>query len=437
VEDNHPLPRQDDILNDCAKGKIWSCIDMTNSFFQTPMHPDDVHLTAVNTPFGLYEWLVMPMGPRNSPAIHQRRVTAALQTRIGKICHIYLDDIIIWSNTVENHIWDMQAILSDLRAAQLYINEKKTSLFQTEVNFLGHKISAQGIEADSKKVDTILAWPTLKTAMQTCAFIGLVRYLSAFLPGLATHTGALADLIIKEADRNFLKWMTVHQTAFDGIKKLVVSRECLTTVDLSLMPEYKIYVTTDMSDLGSGAVLSFGKTWETARPVAFESMTFKGAQLNYPVHEKEMLAIIRALTKWKVDLLGVPFLIYMDHKTLENFHAQWDLSCWMEFMSQYNAKIIYVKGEDNTVADALSCLPMFMNAEVNAKHAYSHCADDKEDDMVTSLHALLTVVLQQHVPWLQLGYLTRTMRRCVRHSPLQLTSISFSRSGTAIKTTSG
>jgi len=109
----------------------------------------------------------------------------------------------------------------------------------------------------------------------------------------------------------------------------------------------------------------------------------------------------------------------------------------MEFMSQYNAKIIYVKGEDNTVADALSCLPMFMNAEVNAKHAYSHCVDDKEGNMVTSLHALLTVVLQQHVPWLQLGYLTRTMRRCVRHSPLQLTSISFSRSGTAIKTTSG
>ena len=98
------------------------------------------------------------------------------------------------------------------------------------------------------------------------------------------------------------------------------------TIDLALMPEYKIYVTTDASDLGSRAVLSFGKTWESARPVAFELMTFKGAQLNYPVHEKEMLAIIRALTKWRVDLLGVPFLVYTDHKTLENFHLQCDLS---------------------------------------------------------------------------------------------------------------
>jgi len=362
VPDNHPLPRQDDILNDCAKGKIWSSIDMTNSFFQTLMHPDDVHLTAVSTPFGLYEWLVMPMGLRNAPAIHQRRVTAALQSRIGKICHIYLDDIIIWSNTIEDHIRDVRAVFADLRAAKLYINEQKTNLFQTELRFLGHKISARGIEADEKKVDAILNWPVPKTATQTRAFIGLVRYLSAFLPGLSTHTGALSDLITKDADRNFPDWTDTHQVAFDGIKKLVVSRDCLTTIDLALLPEYKIYVTTDASDLGSGAVLSFGKTWESARPVAFESMTFKGAQLNYPVHEKEMLAIIRALTKWRVDLLGVPFLVYTDHKTLENFHLQRDLSRrqarWMEFMSQYNVKIVYVKGEDNTVADALSrCQP--------------------------------------------------------------------------------
>jgi len=280
-------------------------------------------------------------------------------------------------------------VLSDLRAARLYINEKKTNLFQTEVKFLGHKISAKGIEADSKKADAILDWPIPKTAMQTCAFIGLVRYLSAFLPGLAEHTGALADLITKDADRRFPKWNEKHQGAFDGIKRLVVGRGCLTTIDFSLMPEYKIFVTTDASDLGTGAVLSFGKTWETVRPVAFESMTFKGAELNYPVHEKEMLAIICALTKWKVDLLGVPFLIYTDHKTLENFHIQRDLSRrqarWMEFMSQYDAKIIYVKGEDNTVADALSRLPTFGQENTKTTHSYAYCPDDIQDDAIASV----------------------------------------------------
>lgn len=123
------------------------------------------------------------------------------------------------------------------------------------------------------------------------------------------------------------------------------------------MPAHKVFVTTDASDFQLGAVLSFGKSWETARPVVFDSMTFKNAELNYPVHEKEMLAIIRALQKWRSDLVGIPFLIYTDHKMLENFDCQQDLSrrqaCWMEFMSQYDCKIVYVKGEDNCMADAL------------------------------------------------------------------------------------
>ena len=162
-------------------------------------------------------------------------------------------------------------------------------------------------------------------------------------------------------ESHFPIWTDQHQMAFDGIKQLVASRECLTTIDLNKMPDHKIFVTTDASDIRSGAVLSFGETWETARPVAFDSKTFKGAELNYPVHEKEMLAIIRALKKWRTDLIGVPFVIYTDHKTLENFDTQRDLSRrqarWMEFLSQYDGKIVYVKGEENTVADALSRLP--------------------------------------------------------------------------------
>lgn len=141
VTDSHPLPRIDDILNDCAKGKIWAKMDMTNAFFQTRMHPDHVPLTAVSTPFGLYEWLVMPMGLKNSPAIHQRRMTRALSHLIGKICHIYLDDIIIWSNSLAEHEVNITKVLQALTDAQLYCNAKKTHLFNYELNFLGHKIS--------------------------------------------------------------------------------------------------------------------------------------------------------------------------------------------------------------------------------------------------------------------------------------------------------
>ena len=149
-----------------------------------------------------------------------------------------------------------------------------------------------------------------------------------------------------------------------------MGHECLTTINHVLMPNYKIFVMTDASDFQSGSVLSFGDSWETAHPVAFNSMMFKGAELNYPVHEKEMLVIICSLQKWHADLIGVPFFIYTDHKTLENFDTQHNLSRrqarWMEFMSQYDFKIIYMKGEDNSVADALSLVPPSMQRRLLA-----------------------------------------------------------------------
>ena len=129
----------------------------------------------------------------------------------------------------------------------------------------------------------------------------------------------------------------------------MVSRECLTSIDHTNLANNKIFVTADASDHVTGAVLSFGPSWETARPVAFNSKTMKGAELNYPVHEKGLLAIVRALRKWKVDLIGSPFLVYTDHKMLLNFHTQHDFSRrqarWMEELAIYDSKFVYVKGE--------------------------------------------------------------------------------------------
>lgn len=384
--DSHPLPRVDDILNDCAKGKFFSTIDMTNSFFQTRMHPDHVHLTAVSTPFGLYEWLVMPMGLRNAPSIHQRRVTHALHGLLGQICHIYLDDIIIWSTDMKTQITYTREVFNALRKGKLFINPKKTKLLCTEVDFLGHHISARGIEADKSKVDKILSWPQPKMATQTRSFLGLVRYVASFLPNLAKHSAALSDLITKSADKSFPQWTDTHQKAFNGIKQTLVSCECLTTIDFSKMPEYKIYITTDASDICSGAVLSFGTSWESARSVAFDSSMFKDAELNYPVHEKELLAVIHTLKKWQSDLIGSPFFVFTDHKTLENFETQRDLSRqqvrWMEFLSQYDARFVYIKGDRNSVADALSrrpCGTTSAEAEKGARQPYPAYFKDEED----------------------------------------------------------
>jgi hypothetical protein len=386
--DSHPLPRVDEILNDCAKGKFFSTIDMTNSFFQTRMHPDHIHLTAVSTPFGLYEWMVMPMGLRNAPSIHQRCVTHALRGLLGRICPIYLDDIIIWSTDHRTQITYTREVFNALRKAKLFINPKKTKLLCTEVDFLGHHISAKGIEADNGKVEKILSWPRPKSATQTRSFLGLVRYVSSFIPKLAEHTSALSDLIMKAADKCFPAWTSSHKSAFEAIKRTLVGRDCLTTIDFEKMPEYKIYITTDASDTCSGAILSFGTSWESARPVAFDSSTFKDAELNYPVHEKELLAVIRALKKWRTDLVGSPFFVFTDHKTLENFGHQKDLSRrqarWMEFLSQYDAHFVYVKGERNSVADSLSRRPTnSTEAEKGATQPYPSSLSDEEDTLNT------------------------------------------------------
>jgi hypothetical protein len=362
IPDHYPLPRIDDILADCSKGKIWGKIDMTNSFFQTLVHPDHVKYTATLMPFGLWEWVVMPMGLRNSPATHQRRVTLALTDLIGKICHVYLDDIIIWSSSLAEHKINMARVLEALRTLQLYCSLKKSQLFCTEIDFLGHHISARGIEADTTKVERIMDWPAPTSAKHVRQFLGIIRYISAFLPGLAEHTAILTPLTKKECNATFLAWTSDHQRAFDAIKGLVLSRDCLTSIEHHDPGNKKIYVTCDASKRHTGAVLSFGETWEALRPVAFKSRQMKGAELHYPVHEQELLSIMRALAKWHADLLGTHIYIYTDHKTLQNFDSQRDLSLrqarWMEYLSQYEHSITYIKGEDNTVADALSQLPI-------------------------------------------------------------------------------
>lgn len=157
----------------------------------------------MTTPFGLYEWTVMPMGLRNSPSVQQRRLTAALRPLLGVICHVYLDDIVIWSQSVEEHVENVRKVLSALRAASLYCNPKKTHLFCDEIDFLGHHISVRGIAASEKKAERILQWPVPRSATEVRAFLGLVRYLSSFLPSLADWTRVLTPLTEKTADKKF------------------------------------------------------------------------------------------------------------------------------------------------------------------------------------------------------------------------------------------
>jgi hypothetical protein len=259
------------------------------------------------------------------------------------------------------HKKNIGLVLEVLRKAQLYCLLKKSNLFAMEINFLGHHILERGIEDDSDKVSCILKWPVLKSAKQMWQFLGIVRYITVFLPQLAEHMTVLTLLTRKECNTSFPLWTTEHQYAFDAIKALVVSWDCLTTINHEDPGDNKIFVTCNASKRQTGAMLFFGSTWESACLVTFDSHALSGAELNYPVHEQEMLAIMHALKKWQVDLLGSHVEIFTDHRTLENFDHQRDLSKrqahWMEYLSHYEYMITYLPGDINTVADTLSRLP--------------------------------------------------------------------------------
>jgi hypothetical protein len=200
-------------------------------------------------------------------------------------------------------------------------------------------------------------------------------------------------LTTKDAQKHFPEWTDIHKTAFEAIKALVTSRECLTTINHENPGENKIFVTCDASDWRTGGVLSFGTTWESAQPVAFDSIQFKGAEKHYPIHEKELLSIVRALKKWQANLLGGPIYVYTNHRTLENFDSQKELSHrqlrWQEYMSQFEMSITYIKGEDNTVADALSRLPAdtFEGEEESGNCVASILKVSADDELLKKIQA--------------------------------------------------
>lgn len=212
------------------------------------------------------------MSLQNSPVIHQQQMTAALHDLLGKICHIYLDNIVIWSSDIAEHMKHIVMVMKALWKAHLYCNLDKCQFYLKKLDFLRHHISTRGIEPNLSKVEHVLNWPVPKSATDVRTFLGLVRYIFTFLPQLADHTVILTLLTMKEAKKSFPEWDTAHQTTFDAIKALIVSVDCWTTIDHDTPCDNKIFITCDASDWHTGTTLSFGPTWELVQPVAFDSM---------------------------------------------------------------------------------------------------------------------------------------------------------------------
>ena len=288
VKDRYPLPLIKETLNNLQGIKHFSKIDIISVFNNVRMKEGHEQLTAILTRFGLFESLVMPFGLTGAPATFQRFINDSLRDYLDQFCSAYLDDILIYSKTREEHEEHVRKVLQRLREAGLYAKLSKCEFFVTETKFLGLIVGRDGFKMDPEKVRTILEWKTPHSATDVLRFNGFCNFYRRFIKNYSKIVTPLINLTKKNAIFN---WSLECQDAFETLKQTVASAPTLRPFDWTK----EAILETDASDFVSGGVLSQYDEEGILRPVAFFSKKHSTVKCNYEIYDKELLAIIRYL----------------------------------------------------------------------------------------------------------------------------------------------
>ena len=319
--DFFPIPHPADVFNELAGHKFYSRLDLASGFWQIRIDPADEDKTAFVAPtVGQFAFRVLPMGIKTAPSVFCRLMQKVLAPFLGKFAVTYMDDIGIYSDTLEEHLQHIRLVLDALHQDQLFAKLSKCSFFCTELEFLGHIVSSSGIAVDPAKVSAVKDWPEPQDASALRSFLGLANYYRAFVLNFSDRSAPLTDLLC--AKQPFV-WGTPQQTAFADLKQALTSAPLLQPyrADRSIT-----LVMSDSSASGLGAVLMQADEKGRLHPVAYHSRKLSSAERNYPTREQELLAIIDSLRAWRHYLLGIPFKIQTDHATLNYLQTQPHLS---------------------------------------------------------------------------------------------------------------
>ncbi|QRW20573.1 Retrotransposable element Tf2 protein [Rhizoctonia solani] len=349
----YPLPRQDDLMAKLRHAKIFTKLDLRWGYNNVRIKEGDEWKTAFRTKYGLFEYLVMPFGLTNAPAAFQHFMNDLFRDLINVTVVIYLDDILIFSKKPEDHPSHVREVLSRLMKNQLFCKLSKCHFHVTTVDYLGIVISPAGFSMDQKKIEAITSWPTPKTVKQVQAFLGFVNYLRRFIPNFSSVARPLHNLTKKDSPWS---WDVLEEQAFQELKALVTKAPVL----IHSNPNLPYYLETDASGIAMGAILSQRGEDNRLHPVAYMSKSFSGAEANYDTHDKELLAIIKALEEWRIFLEATdrPIQVFTDHRNLEYWmqartfnrrHARWRI-----FLSNFNFEIHYCPGKQSGKPNALS-----------------------------------------------------------------------------------
>lgn len=352
IKNSYPLPRIDELFDQLQGSKYFSKIDLRSGYHQIRIHPDDIEKTAFRTRYGHYEFLVLPFGLTNAPATFMHLMNEILRPFLDDFAMAFLDDILIYSKTYEEHFRHVKLVLDKLRQEKLYAKLSKCEFFRSEVEFLGHRVGADGVRMLEDKVKAIIDWPVPSKVGDVRSFLGLAGYYRKFIKDFSSIAAPLTEL---QKDQVKWEWGDKQQTAFDTLKNAIRTDPVLILPN----PELPYIVQTDASGFATGAVLMQDQG-SGLQPIAFLSKKMIDAETRYPPHEQELLAIIEALRSWRHYLHGAKFKIKVmsDHKSLEYFKRQTTLSRrqarWLDIVAEFDFVIEYLEGKSNVVADALS-----------------------------------------------------------------------------------
>lgn len=345
-QDAYPLPDIDDILSQLGNAKFFSALDLSSGFHQIPMEEKSKKYTAFSTPQGHYHYNRMPFGLKNAPATFQRMMDTALRGLINKHCFVYLDDIIIFGQSIEEHNRNLAIVLQRLRELGLKLQPDKCEFLKPELEYLGHIVTSEGIKPNPKKLEAVQNFKIPKTPTDVKSFLGLAGYYRKFIRNFSKIAKPLTELTRKTVP---FHWNEQTQTSFDTLKEKLCTAPVLKFPDF----EKQFTLTTDASNLGIGAILS-----QDGHPCCYISRTLNPPERNYSTTEKELLAIVWATKRLRQYLLGRKFIIRTDHQALTWLQNCKDPSSrlirWRLRLEEYEYEIQYTKGKDNTAADCLS-----------------------------------------------------------------------------------
>ncbi|GJV80732.1 putative nucleotidyltransferase, ribonuclease H, partial [Tanacetum coccineum] len=346
IKNRYPLPEIDDLFDQLQGSQFFSKIDLRSGYHQLRVHEDDIPKTTFRTRYGYFELTVMPFGLTNAPAVFVDLMNIVCRPYLNKFVIVFIDDILIYSKTREEHEALLGLVLELLKKEKLYAKFSKCEFWLREVQFLGHVINGDGIHVDPSKIKAVKNWKSPRTPSEVRSFLGLDGYYRRFIEDFSKIAKPLT--VLTQKSKTF-DWGEEQENMFQTLKDKLCNAPVLALPDGS--DDFVVYC--DASGLGLGCVLM-----QRNKVIAYASRQLKIHEKNYTTHDLELGAVVFALKIWRHYLYGTKSVIYTDHKSLQHIFSQKELNMrqrrWIELFSDYDCEIHYHPGKENVVDDTLS-----------------------------------------------------------------------------------